>query len=253
MSTVDLRRAEELLDDQQELSSSLSVFSGTLTEILCDGAGLSVVASIIHQFQQHKEPAAWVSAGDSVFFPPDFASCGIDLSHLPVVFAGTGHKAARAAEHLLRSGAFALVLLDLGNDRTLTDAHFGRLIRLGEKHDAAIICLTTAIVSHGRRRPAGGGGTSAAQGAARSYGAAGSAGSALSGGTSGRAGAGNANAGAVGVRAAGLGSLVTRRFSTRRTRIAQDLYRVQVHVVKDKRGGMSWNYEEVFHAPDAFA
>ncbi len=225
MSTVDLRRAEELLVDQQELQCSLSVFSGTLTEIRCDGAGLSVVASIIQQFQEHKEPAAWIAAGDSVFFPPDFASFGIDLSLLPVVFARSGHKAARSAEHLLRSGAFGLVVLDLGGDQTLTDAHFGRLIRLGEKHDASIICLTHVPGAPTRRRsPA----THSRSGA--------------------RSGGGPRSAGTD-----GLGALVTRRFSTRRTRISQDLYRVQVHVVKDKRGGMSWNYEEVFHAPDAFA
>jgi RecA/RadA recombinase len=43
----------------------------------------------------------------------------VDLAALVVVRAESTIKAARAADHLLRSGGFALVILDMVEDSTL--------------------------------------------------------------------------------------------------------------------------------------
>src|SRR5206468_10846817 len=48
---------------------------------------------------------------------------------------------ARAAERLLRSGAFGLVVLDLAG-ADLNMAIQGRLVTLAQSHDAAVVCLT---------------------------------------------------------------------------------------------------------------
>lgn len=49
--------------------------------------------------------------------------------------------AARAADRILRSGAFGLVVLDLGRGDVTVGAQ-ARLLGLAERHDAAVLCLT---------------------------------------------------------------------------------------------------------------
>jgi recombination protein RecA len=48
----------------------------------------------------------------------------------------------RAAERLLRSGAFGLVVIDLGALAEIPIAHQGRLVTLAQAHDAAVVCIT---------------------------------------------------------------------------------------------------------------
>src|SRR5262249_9390415 len=47
----------------------------------------------------------------------------------------------RSAERLLRSGAFGLVILDLGTAELAMPVQ-GRLVTLAQTHDAAVVCLT---------------------------------------------------------------------------------------------------------------
>lgn len=49
--------------------------------------------------------------------------------------------AARVADRLLRSGAFGLVVLDLGRGDIAIPVQ-ARLVGLAERHDAAVLCLT---------------------------------------------------------------------------------------------------------------
>lgn len=49
---------------------------------------------------------------------------------------------ARAADKLARSGAFGLLVLDLGADARVPAALQARLRSLARKHDTAILCLT---------------------------------------------------------------------------------------------------------------
>jgi recombination protein RecA len=51
---------------------------------------------------------------------------------------------ARAVERLLRSGAFGLVVIDLGlgGEHDLSMAQQGRLVTLAQAHDAVVVCLT---------------------------------------------------------------------------------------------------------------
>jgi recombination protein RecA len=77
-----------------------------------------------------------------LFYPPDVAEAGVDLGALAVVRAPGTRRAARAADHLLRSGGFGLVVLDVGADDRMPVAFQTRLAGLAKKHDAALLCIT---------------------------------------------------------------------------------------------------------------
>lgn len=122
----------------------LSSLAGRLTEVSDSGAApsLTAAAALVLQAQQRGEPAAWIGFGNSIFFPPDFAEWGIDLEALPVVRVPDALAASRAADQLLRSGAFGLVVLDLKAQAQMHMAVQSRLAALARKHHAALLCLT---------------------------------------------------------------------------------------------------------------
>lgn len=151
---------------------------GRLSEIT-GVARLSAVAVLAREAHRYGEGVAWVSAVDSLFFPPDLARWGVAVDRIPVVFAAAGGSAAvptegvasanasavrtnvrpdmspivaertaRAAETLMRTGAFALLVLDLGTVRPATGS-LGRLLRLAGIHDVAVVALTDGDPSLG--------------------------------------------------------------------------------------------------------
>jgi recombination protein RecA len=103
---------------------------------------LSAAATLVLDAQAAGEPCAWVTLPQSTFFPPDLARFGVDLDALPVVFAPSPAGAARSAARLLRSGAFGLLVLDVGKDPAVSIPLQGRLTALALKHDAAVVLLT---------------------------------------------------------------------------------------------------------------
>jgi recombination protein RecA len=123
---------------------TFDVLAGRFAELSCHGqsAALSAAVSIVLQAQQRGEPAAWVAVGNSTFFPPDVAACGVDLAALPVVCVRDGRAATRAADKLLRSGAFGAVVVDLGHDAGIRVPVQGRLAGLAKRHHAVLLCLT---------------------------------------------------------------------------------------------------------------
>lgn len=106
------------------------------------GASLTAAALLLWKAQQAGEPTAWVSALASSFYPPDLDAAGIDLTALVVVRAGGGSAAARAADKLLRSGAFGFVVLDLGGEPAPPTPLLGRLLALARTHHATVVVLT---------------------------------------------------------------------------------------------------------------
>jgi recombination protein RecA len=120
----------------------LAALRGRLVELSARGAVATLTAAIelVVEAQTESEPVAWITLGAGTFYPPDAADSGVDLSALAVVRAPDGVAAARAAERVLRSGAFGLVVLDLVSE--LTTAIQGRLLSLAQMHDAAVVCLT---------------------------------------------------------------------------------------------------------------
>jgi recombination protein RecA len=125
-------------------SWTLAALSGRLVEISASPAGapLTLAFRLVLDAQKRGEPAAWVGRKDEPFYPPDAADGGIDLAALPVVWTKDPIGAAKAADLLVRSGAFGLVVVDLGIDARLP-AHAGsRLAVLAKQHRAAVVCLT---------------------------------------------------------------------------------------------------------------
>jgi recombination protein RecA len=130
-----------------QLPLPISWSPGALTGRLVEMSGrarLTMALGLVLAAQQKREPTAWITNAASSFFPPDAAANGIDLSAMPCVRVDSAMAAARAADLLLRSGAFGLVLLDLGGaeKQELPMPLQSRLVMLAQKHDAAIVCLT---------------------------------------------------------------------------------------------------------------
>lgn len=123
---------------------SLAALRGRLVELSARGAAATLTAAIevVAEAQTQGEPVAWLTLAQSSFYPPDAAESGIDLAALVIVRAPDATTLARAAERLLRSGAFGLIVLDLGAQAELSMQIQGRLVTLAQTHDAAIVCVT---------------------------------------------------------------------------------------------------------------
>src|SRR5262245_63854142 len=89
---------------------------GRLVELSAQGAvaTLTCAVGLVLEAQVQAEPVAWIAIAGTSFYPPDLADSGVDLAALVVVRAPKLLSGVRAAERLLRSGAFGLVVLGLG-------------------------------------------------------------------------------------------------------------------------------------------
>ncbi len=132
--------------EQADAAWNIATLRGRLVEVSARGASatLSTAMELVVEAQTQHEPVAWLTRTNGTFYPPDVADCGVDLAALVVIRAPDAIAAARSAERLLRSGAFGLVVIDLGsgNGNELTMQIQGRLDTLAQTHDAAVVCLT---------------------------------------------------------------------------------------------------------------
>src|SRR5579862_4109299 len=131
---------------------SLDDLSGRLVELSAGlhAAHLTAAFGLVLHAQLRGDRAAWVTPIDSSFFPPDVAESGVDLEALPVVRVTDGRMAARAADQLVRSGGFGLVVIDLSGSRhperrwecDVPVPQLTRLLGLARQQDAAVVLLT---------------------------------------------------------------------------------------------------------------
>ena len=123
---------------------TLAALSGCLAEL--SGAGpapaLTLAFGLVREAQRRGEPAAWIGRTESTFFPPDAAAGGVDLAALPVIRLGDVRHRLRAADRLARSGAFGLLVVDLGDRLELPLAVQTRLAEQALAHGTLILCLT---------------------------------------------------------------------------------------------------------------
>lgn len=123
---------------------------GQLLELSGQGAGkLSAMVRLMVRAQAEGEPVVLVARADApLFYPPDAADAGLDLSALVLVRLAPevpAHELVRAAELLLRSGAFGLVAIDLEAGVPKGElAWQSRLSGLARMHDARVVLLTRA-------------------------------------------------------------------------------------------------------------
>ena len=118
--------------------------AGRLVEISGTGdtAVLTAACALVRDAQHNAEPAAWIAAGDSTFFPPDAAASGIDLDSLILIRARDMASAARSADRLLRSAGFGLIVVDLGRDSNVPLPTLTRLSGLARRHHAVVLFVT---------------------------------------------------------------------------------------------------------------
>jgi recombination protein RecA len=130
---------------------TLAAFTGRLGEI--SGAQATAVLTLafrlVLEAQRRGEPVAWIARRGNAFYPPDAAEASIDLDALVVVWTPDAPGIAKAADRLVRSGAFGLVVLDLGIEGRLPAAALTRLVGLARTHHAAVLFLT----EKGREQP----------------------------------------------------------------------------------------------------
>ena len=145
-SAAKIVRLDHLHQNQAAGTWQLGSLRGRLVELSARGATATLPAAIelVVEAQTQSEPVAWIAPVTGTFYPPDVADSGVDLAALVVIRTPVGNEAiaaARAAERLLRSGAFGLVILDLGA-ADLSMQIQGRLVTLAQAHDAAVVCIT---------------------------------------------------------------------------------------------------------------
>jgi recombination protein RecA len=192
---------KDLSSAAQQLKSapwSLAQLAGRLVEISgsSDSASLTLALGLVLESQKQGEPAAWITTTATSFFPPDAAEEGIDVEALIVVRVPAVKAIPRAADRLVRSGGFGLVILDLGPNAEITTPLQARLAGLAKKHHTLVICLTEKTS-----------------------------------------------------QSPSLGSLVSIRVQSFREKIDDDRFRCELRVIKDKRRGTTWTYEEVVCGP----
>lgn len=120
---------------------SLEGVAGRFIEV-AGGACLTLCARLILEAQQGGKLAAWAGGRESSFSPPDFAALGINLGAFAVVRVGDGKDAWRVCDTLLRSGGFALVVVDVNAPITFPLAVQTRLTGLAKRHHTALVALT---------------------------------------------------------------------------------------------------------------
>lgn len=122
----------------------LQELAGRLTEISALGgnACLTLAFSLVLDAQRQGETVAWIGDRSSTFYPLDAAAAGVDLEALAIVRVPRREDVPRAADRLVRSGGFGLLVLDLGANPRVPAALQSRLRGLARKHEAAVLCLT---------------------------------------------------------------------------------------------------------------
>ncbi|MEE8105933.1 MAG: recombinase A [Planctomycetota bacterium] len=166
-STSALLRNWKSLQPTAPSEWSLSGLAGRLVELSGseNSSALTAAFGLVRQAQLLGEPVAWITPHTESFFPPDVANGGVDLTALAVVRIFSAQRLtpleprsrtrdsrtggprayeramARAADQLVRSGGFGLLVLDLGSLQ-IAMGMLSRLLGLAQKHNTALLFLT---------------------------------------------------------------------------------------------------------------
>jgi len=123
---------------------------GRLLELAGGPGAASVTAAvqIAAICQREGDPIAWAQPEGGGLYPPDLAAWGLDLDAFVVVHVprmDTGVSLARAAELLLRTGAFGAVIVDYSQTAPPRgEGWLSRLAGLAREHDCRCVLLGPA-------------------------------------------------------------------------------------------------------------
>jgi recombination protein RecA len=132
--------------------------AGRITELSSARAQgrFTAAVSIVMRAQAEGEPIVWIQPKGGSLFPPDLHEAGVDLGGLTVVHippAAGARGRVRAAELVLRSGAFGAVVVDLTDGLPRSSAWSGRLHGLAHQHACRVVVLTSTDESRGSAGP----------------------------------------------------------------------------------------------------
>lgn len=143
-ASLALRRARTLL---KAITPTGGLFDwtrvgGRIVEVSEEGCfgTLSALVGLMAQVQARSEAIAWIAIQKSIFFPPDLAFRGLDLQAITVVRLTDSGSGLRAADWLLRSGAFGLLILD--GVGLVEESTLGRLARVAQGNATTVLFLT---------------------------------------------------------------------------------------------------------------
>lgn len=211
---------------------------GRLVELSggASSAALTLTVGLLVAAQRRGEAVAWVATQETIFFPPDLAACGADLEALPIVRVHRGFEAAQASDRLLRSGGFALIVMDLGQQKSLSLSVQTRLAGLAKRYNTAVVLLTRGRL----------GSSSAHIRTSESIPHPDNE-SLRKTGSNPR---NNKQRREPSKQGAGLGSLVSLWADCTRTKAAFAHFRCELKAMKDKRQGPGWRHVELCRGPD---
>ena len=180
---------------------SLQEVEGRLIEISepHPTVALSCAFLLVQEAQANGRHVAWIGSSQNVFYPPDAQSNGIDLECLPVLRMTDSQSMGRAAETLLRCGAFGLIVMDLGLNHRMPTARLAQLNGLARKHSAGILFLTKKQLSE-----------------------------------------------------QSIGPLISLRVHTSRNHVGDGSFLCRIHVLRDKKRGISWIWDTCFTGIDGY-
>ena len=132
---------------RHRIGVDLSAPPGRIVELCAgpDAAQTSGAVVVLREAQAEGDPVAWVLPRDAGLYPPDLAAAGLDLDALVVVHVPPDDPLAvpRAAELVLRTGAFGAVVLDLSRAVVPRGAAWqGRLLGLAREHACRVVVLS---------------------------------------------------------------------------------------------------------------
>jgi recombination protein RecA len=139
-STLLERRIHTTTPSEWSLSSAAGRFTALEPVPESGMAPLSLLAGVLREAQAQQGLIAWIAGPRRLFFPPDLAASGVDLAVLPVVRVADSLQATRVAGTLLRSGSFAVLVLDV-DGQAIPLALQTRLVGLAQQHHTALITL----------------------------------------------------------------------------------------------------------------
>lgn len=129
--------------------------SGRVIQLSGDlaGARTSCAAQLLARRQLQGETAAWITPTHTSVYPPDLDGHGVDLEALLFIRlpdTTLPYGACRAAELLLQSGAFGILIIDLSTAAPPSheQAWLSRLAGAARHHNTLVVLLTACTRPH---------------------------------------------------------------------------------------------------------
>jgi recombination protein RecA len=138
---MDLVKASALAPFVHAGAWNFASVRGQFVELLGD-APLTICAGLIGEAQRARVLTAWIGMRHALFNPSDAALSGVALRSLLVVRLQEKRELCRAADVLIRTGAYGLVVIDPASDLDIPLPDQSQLVGLAHNHKTAIMLVS---------------------------------------------------------------------------------------------------------------